>query len=88
LPRCLNEDFDLVFCDLMMPDVTGMEFYKMLSESRPELVDKIVFITGGALLDDVRRFLSTVPNTCLDKPVSNQRIREIVGNRLAAQRSV
>jgi PAS domain S-box-containing protein len=43
-----GEVFDVVFCDLMMPGMTGREFFEALRGSNPELAQRVVFVTGGA----------------------------------------
>jgi len=75
IARCLAEPFDLVFCDLMMPEITGMELYQMIRQERPALAERMVFVTGGALLDGVREFLDEVPNEHLEKPVERRRLQ-------------
>jgi two-component sensor histidine kinase len=44
---CSDEPFDVVFCDLMMPEVSGMEVYGRVSARRPEIASRFVFMTGG-----------------------------------------
>ena len=43
-----GERFDLIFCDLMMPRVTGMDFHAALAVEAPEQARRTVFLTGGA----------------------------------------
>jgi len=76
--RCMSEPFDLVLCDLMMPEISGMHLYQMLRQARPALAERIVFVTGGAMLDDVREFLEHVPNEYLEKPVDRRRLQSRV----------
>jgi two-component system cell cycle sensor histidine kinase/response regulator CckA len=63
-----DDGFDLIFCDLMMPGLTGRDFFAELSRTNPLLAQKIVFMTGGAIDQDVREFVARVPNRCLQKP--------------------
>jgi PAS domain S-box-containing protein len=60
-----DSGFDLILCDLMMPEVSGMDFYDQLA---PELRDRIVFLSGGAFTPRARAFLDSVPNRRLAKP--------------------
>jgi CheY-like chemotaxis protein len=69
LELLLNDGpFDFVFCDLMMPNMTGMDVFDELSRVRPELAKQLLFMTGGAFNREVREFIGRVPNTCLQKP--------------------
>ncbi len=69
--RQLAEDsaFDAILCDVMMPVVDGPRFHAALIEAHPELVDRVVFLTGEAFTARARAFLSAVPNRVLSKPV-------------------
>ena len=49
--------FDVVLCDLQMPEVSGMELFARRCASVPTLADRFVFVTGGAFSSDARRFL-------------------------------
>lgn len=59
---------DAILCDLMMPDTTGMDVYEAVRAKRPDLADRIVFVTGGAFTDRAMRFLAEVRNPRLEKP--------------------
>jgi PAS domain S-box-containing protein len=60
-----DHGFDLILCDLMMPELTGMDFYDQLP---PELQRRIVFLSGGAFTARAQSFLDSVPNRRLAKP--------------------
>ena len=49
--------FDLILCDLMMPEMTGMDLYAELQRVAPELVPRVVFLTGGAFTAAAAEFL-------------------------------
>jgi PAS domain S-box-containing protein len=66
-----DEPFDLVICDLMMPDMTGMDLYERLETVRPQVAERFVFMTGGACTDRARAFLDRIRNPVLDKPASS-----------------
>jgi CheY-like chemotaxis protein len=68
----------LIICDVMMPRMTGMDIYAELSRALPEILDRIVFITGGAFTPSARAFLDTIPNQRLEKPFEAQNLRALV----------
>lgn len=72
-----TEPFDVVFLDVMMPDMTGVEVYQRVSQTLPDMVPRIVFLTGGAFTADAREFLEAVPNPQLGKPFDSQQIRQV-----------
>jgi PAS domain S-box-containing protein len=60
--------YDVIVCDLMMPEVTGMDIYEELVQSKPDLSKRMLFMTGGAFTERARAFLESVPNRFLEKP--------------------
>jgi CheY-like chemotaxis protein len=73
-----GEKFDLILCDLMMPDMTGMDLHRELSRVAPEQADKMIFLTGGAFTPKARHFLSETPKEHLEKPFEPANLRAIV----------
>ncbi len=64
-----GERFDVIFLDVMMPEITGMEVYERLRVAVPEQADRVVFVTGGAFTAAAREFLDRVPNPRVEKPM-------------------
>ncbi len=75
--------FDLVLCDLMMPDMNGMELHSRLREIAPALADRTVFLTGGAFTASAREFLARLPNARIEKPFEPDALRALVARVLA-----
>jgi len=71
-------DFDLVVCDLSMPDVNGMDVYHWVRAHAPALAARFVFATGGASQRDLERFLHGVTNEVLEKPFELQAIQDLI----------
>jgi CheY-like chemotaxis protein/anti-sigma regulatory factor (Ser/Thr protein kinase) len=82
LELCTAESFELILCDIMMPLIDGSDFHRMLRQLVPGAEERIVFITGGALIDRVREFVEHVPNPCLEKPFDARTLRTLVAERL------
>ncbi len=61
-------DVDIVLCDLMMPEMTGMELYEKITDLLPGMSEKFVFMTGGAFTPSAIEFVAKVPIKHLDKP--------------------
>ncbi len=67
--RLLQGDvFDLVICDLMMPDLSGAELYAWAGTHRPDLAPRFLFVTGGAFTPDANAFAQTHRDRLLTKP--------------------
>jgi PAS domain S-box-containing protein len=82
-----GDDFDVVFCDLMMPAMSGMELYHRIKTDRPGLEARIVFMTGGAFTAGAAEFLASVSNRRLEKPFSLGLIEQIVRDMAGVARA-
>ncbi len=69
--------YDVVFCDLLMPEMTGMDLYRHVRQESPETASRFVFVTG-AITDEAQAFLDSVPNACLTKPFDMDRLRDML----------
>ena len=64
-----GETFELVLCDLMMPEMTGIDLYGELRAIAPELLATICFMTGGAFTHRAHEFLTSSGVRCYEKPL-------------------
>jgi PAS domain S-box-containing protein len=79
-----GQTFDIVFCDLMMAQLSGMEVYDTVKRRYPAILDRFVFMTGGAFTQQAKDFLSGVPNPVIEKPFDIRALRALVNRRVAA----
>jgi CheY-like chemotaxis protein/two-component sensor histidine kinase len=82
-----GERYDVILCDLMMPQMTGMDLHAEFLRVAPEQASRMVFMTGGAFTPGSRAFLDDVPNPCIDKPFDTQHLRSIVNDLVSDDRS-
>ncbi|ATB51251.1 two-component regulator propeller domain-containing protein [Corallococcus macrosporus] len=78
--------YDVVLCDLMMPEMTGMDLYDALARVDPRAAERIVFITGGAFTATARTFLERVGNPRVEKPFDPEALRQLVRSEVARAR--
>ncbi|HET6437628.1 MAG TPA: ATP-binding protein [Anaeromyxobacter sp.] len=76
---------DVLLCDLMMPEVSGIELFRELEARFPELARRVVFITGGAFTPEASAFLRAAGNPVLEKPFDLRRLRALVAGRAEAK---
>ena len=77
-----GEPFDLIFCDLMMPAMTGMDLYAVIAGKLPKQAERMVFVTGGAFTQAAREFIARVPNTILEKPFDKDALAAVLARHL------
>lgn len=82
LPSLKADPPDLIFCDVMMPELTVAELFARICEQCPGLDKRVVFMTGGAFTDAARDFLAKANATVLEKPFSPNYLREVVAAHL------
>ena len=63
-----NDSFEVVLCDLMMPNITGMEVYSRVESEWPELTQRFIFMTGGVFTEEAARFVDEHRVRCVEKP--------------------
>jgi PAS domain S-box-containing protein len=69
---------DLVFCYLMMPEMTGAELCRRLEAETPEVAPRVVLMTGGAASESLDAFLVQSSRPRLDKPFTPAELRTFV----------
>jgi len=72
-----GEHYDVILCDLMMPEMTGIEFYEQLTRLAPHYTRRIVFLTGGAFTPHANEFLERV-GSHLEKPFTERALRRAI----------
>jgi PAS domain S-box-containing protein len=70
-----HQPFDVIFCDLMMPHLNGMDLYREVEEHDAAVAERFAFVTGGALDARFHGFLEDVPRPHLEKPFTSARLR-------------
>jgi two-component system cell cycle sensor histidine kinase/response regulator CckA len=70
--------FDIILSDLMMPEMSGMDFYDELVRRFPNAARRVVFVSGGAFTPKAQAFLDRVPNSRIDKPFDPKHLRDRV----------
>ena len=72
-----KEAFDVMFCDVMMPGLMGMDIYEALKEQGKGYHQRIVFMTGGAFTPEAQNFLKSVENPNIEKPFNLKLVKTL-----------
>ncbi len=70
--------YDLTLCDWKMPGLTGRDVFERLRARDPALSQRVIFITGDLINEQVRCFLNAHGRPCLPKPFTLAEIRQAV----------
>ena len=69
-------NIDLIFMDIRMPRMDGIEAFLKIKEILPNCI--VVMMTGYAVESQIEKALAEGAKTCLSKPVSIEQLLEIV----------
>jgi two-component system NtrC family sensor kinase len=68
LERLEGGHYDVIISDLKMPRMDGLHLLGVLRERYPEMVERIMFVTGDVIATDAERFLAESGCRWLAKP--------------------
>jgi DNA-binding response OmpR family regulator len=71
-------DFDVIVCDMLMPNLPGNMFYIAVERTKPVLAKRFIFITGHQSDQKINTFLKQVRGLCLFKPFQMHQLLEYI----------
>ena len=77
--------YDVILCDVRMPDLDGPGFYHELERRYPHLLSRLIFLTGDVLSLESQAFFDQVNCPRLIKPFRADDIQQAVQQLLEAQ---
>jgi CheY-like chemotaxis protein len=78
-----DEPFDLVVSDVVMPEMTGLEFLYALRDRRPDL--PVVLMTGGSKYpEQTEKAAELGASGLIYKPFSHEELQAVVADALAS----
>jgi len=78
--------FDLVFCDLRMPEMDGQALYETVQRDHPQILKRIVFVTAQANSADYGPFLRSTGIPVIEKPFTLSQLRQAVSKMVGQTR--
>jgi signal transduction histidine kinase/CheY-like chemotaxis protein len=76
--------YEVILCDMRMPDLDGPGFYRELERRHPHLVSRVIFLTGDVLSPEVQAFFTQVDRPYVVKPFTAREIRRVIRQVLEA----
>ena len=71
-----GEQFDAILTDMMMPEMSGIQFYEQLRAIRSELSRKVLFMSGGAFGPEAQAFTARLKPAIYEKPLDLRLLAE------------
>ena len=78
LRRVMDEDFDLVLCDMVMPKFPGDKFYLAVERVKPALCRRFLFMTGYRAEPRYETFIQEIGGLILWKPFGTSELRAAI----------
>ncbi|MBS2030931.1 MAG: FHA domain-containing protein [Deltaproteobacteria bacterium] len=75
--------FDVILCDMAMPEMGGMALHAHLAAHRPELLPRLAFMTGGAFSPRAESFLARTAAVVVSKPFARGALMALADDVLA-----
>ena len=85
LKMALENPYDVIFCDLMMPELSGMAVHAAVLRQAPSVAERMVFITGGTFTEEARDFAAHHGARCLFKPFDSALVKGAIERLLGEE---
>ena len=79
-----QKEYDLILCDIRMPEMSGPELFMQLQEKYPGMARRIVFTTGDLISPSVRQFFEKSGVSYLSKPFEVDQLIKCVQTALSS----
>src|SRR2546425_9342734 len=86
LEKIKDRAYDLILSDLLMPGLDGVGFCQELERRQPDLLRRMILITGAIEHPDYQDFLARTPVPVLTKPFSLSALHALTRQVLSASR--
>lgn len=81
LEKIGEQSYELILSDLLMPELDGFELYRELERCRPDLLRRMIFVSGTT--EQYRGFLEESRVPILPKPFELEDLRQITERALS-----
>jgi DNA-binding NtrC family response regulator len=77
LARVRDKRFDIIFLDVKLPDIDGVDFFEQVKAIDPDVA--VIMMTGYSETELMQRVISQGAYTCIYKPFNVDRVISLVG---------
>ncbi len=85
IDKLQRKDYELIISDMRMPNMDGKGLFRVVQSIKPELTDRIIFITGDLINPDTKKFFDEYDCKFLAKPFTPSDIKKLVADFFAAK---
>jgi CheY-like chemotaxis protein len=75
--------FDVILCDLMMSEISGMDVYERATRDHSGLARRFIFMTGGAFTPRAQTFFGRTRLPKFEKPIDADDLLDLIQQVLA-----
>jgi CheY-like chemotaxis protein len=86
LQKIAARSYDLILCDLLMPDLDGVGLYRELERQQPSLLQRLAFVSGSTEVPEYAGFCERTAVTLLRKPFDVADLHRLVQRLLHGPR--
>lgn len=80
-----EKDFDIVLVDFLMPGMDGRTLFRRIEQAFPEVITRLMFITGDTLTPSTIEFIRETGRPLLAKPFGLPELIQALGKVLPAR---
>lgn len=85
LAMALDDEFDVIICDMRLPGMSGEEVCEQLLVRQPQLIDRIIVATGDILSPQTQAFFERTGLPLVHKPFKLNELAAIVADFIAGR---
>jgi CheY-like chemotaxis protein len=78
LDAIARDTFDVIFLQMRMPEMSGIEVFERIRRDRPVAAPRVVFVATAPTSVAIDEFLASVPNHHVEKPMTPGSLRALV----------
>jgi DNA-binding response OmpR family regulator len=78
IKRVIADDYSIILCDMLMPNLAGDMFYKAVERVKPKTCKRFIFMTGNHNDENINKFIREVKGLIIWKPFKMHVLHETV----------
>jgi signal transduction histidine kinase/ActR/RegA family two-component response regulator len=78
LEKLKATEYDVVLCDLVMPDISGLDVYRQVRIENEALARRFIFATGGLFSQELSESVKRLSNKIIEKPFDPEQLHRLI----------